>query len=122
METDPRIIMKMYPVEIKDKEVEVMEFDQMISSIKKQISLHKHNLMCAIYEFADEEGKRVYSNELKRTNEFEKRIQTDMVYIQQHTKLNDLEYKRNKILIEVGFLKRRFIAAEVLLRCGDGNL
>ena len=121
METEPRIIIKMYPEEIRDKEVEAMEFDQMISSIKKQISLHKHNLMCAIYEVTDEDNKRVYSNELKRTNEFEKRIQTDTVYIQQHTKLNDLEYKQNKILIDVGFLKRRFSAAETLLKCGNIN-
>lgn len=106
------------PNEIRQKLLDVYLLETKISEVERAMSLHRNSVEKEILEARDEKGKPLFSNERMRSNELQRRLESDEKYKKYSETLSHFQELRAKDKIELESLKYRFRALEALLISG----
>jgi len=113
-----KISLREIPDKIKIKEEELIKLHQEIDETGLWIKNNELKTKIEIVNDKSGDGKPLFSNETKRKGELEHRLRIDPAHTSAINKLNDLGIKKSYEEVNLGYLKRRFRAAEAFSRLG----
>ena len=104
------------PEEIKAAQIKVLNLSDDIEGFLEGKKRLENQIMYLIDEEKDEEGKKVFSNEIKRRIEFDIRILENVEYGNYAKFVKEKIREKAMLEIEIDYMKRLFLASEVLGR------
>lgn len=106
------------PKVINLKELDIMNLTEKYEELLLKQKLRINEVMLLVEEVLDENGKKLFSNELKRKTECDLRLRLDDDYQDLDKDISKLNHQLQLAKIELDFLGRQFRSYEAISRIG----